>query len=209
MGRRIGRSGHGSADAEPANWSLVDMASGLSRSHRALTIQLSLDPLVSSFDFVQSLRLYGREVPIGMFVAKCAARRTAFDLVDERPQLDLDQEGLLLMTLRLHGIELVECDGPSLQAEPRASNCRRIWRHRDRHIESAMMEALPRAFGDDHLLTIGELGEKLGLANAIPTVCALLCRRKLVVDLDAPLDDAARVCRRLPMRDPDCLPIPL
>lgn len=198
MSRRIGRPTDRSAGAAPVNRALVEMAGALSRSHRALAIQLSLDPLVSSLDFVRSLRLNRQTVPIAMIVAERGGRRWAFDIVDERPQQDLDQEGLLLMALRLHGIDLVECDGPSLHAEPRASNCRRIWRHRDRYVEPVLQEALPHAFGNDRVLDIAELGKRLGLANPVPTICSLVCRRKLAIDLDVPFDETAVVLRTRP-----------
>lgn len=165
----------------------------LSPVQRELAIQLSLDPGVRSVEYVVSLQLGKHRVPVEMLVGDVAAGRTAFDIVDDRPDRDIDGEGLLLIALRHHGIDLVERDRASILADPRASNCRRIWRHRDEPTDPSWSEALPRLFGRDRSLKIAELGRRMGLSRAFPTVCTLLCRRLLAVDLDSQLDGSSVV----------------
>jgi hypothetical protein len=65
-----------------------------------------------------------------MLVAERDEGSVAYDIVDERPHRDIDSEGLLLIALERHGVTRVEIDAPSIQAQPLASNCERIWKHR-------------------------------------------------------------------------------
>lgn len=96
--------------------------------------------------------LFDRIVPIQMLVADTNEGRVAVDIVDERPELDLDEDGLLLVTLQQHGIRLVETDSAAIESQARASNCRKIWRHRERRVETSLEPATkkrisaPRSF---------------------------------------------------------------
>jgi hypothetical protein len=64
---------------------------------------------------------------VEMLVADGGQGRVAFDIVDERPDRNIDDEGLLLLALEHHAIRLAEMDSVSINAEPRAGNAVRIW----------------------------------------------------------------------------------
>jgi hypothetical protein len=113
-----------------------------------LVIQLWLDPATTWLEYVESLSLPegNMNVTVEMLVADRAKGRVAFDLVDERPVRDIDTEGLLLLALEHHQILLAEMDGASINAEPRASNSLRIWRHRDCRVKQGLVAAIgPRS----------------------------------------------------------------
>jgi hypothetical protein len=148
-----------------------------------LAIQLAVDPAVGAFRYVEWLPVLNRIVPVQMLVADTNDGRVAFDVVDERPERDLDEDGLLLVALQQHDIRLVETDRATIECEPRASNCRRIWRHRDRKLEASFLDAVDRALAEHSAPTIRTLGEMVGLRYPISTVCALICRKHLQIDL--------------------------
>lgn len=162
----------------------------------ALAIQLALDPRIHSVRYVPSLPLIDMVVPIRMLVAKTADGRVAFDIVDERPERDLDEDGLLLLTLQQHQIRLVEIECATIGAEPRAGNCRKIWRHRNQHVETSLVAAVDRAVAEGAAPTIRTLGRAVGLRYPMATICALICHKRLQTDLGKRRLDLRSVVRR-------------
>jgi hypothetical protein len=82
-----------------------------SRDFSSLVIQLSIDPVVRSIGYVDSLPAMGRRVKVEMLVTEHDdGQRYAYDLVHERQTSDLDSEGLLLLALEANNIHLVEVD---------------------------------------------------------------------------------------------------
>lgn len=152
-----------------------------------LAIQLALDPGVQSLRFVSSLQVHDQVVPIQMLVADTHQGQVAFDIVDDRPERDLDEDGLLLIALQQHAIRLVEIDSAAIESDPRGSNCRNIWRHRDRHVHAQTIGAVEHALDERAEPTIRSLGGMIGLRHPMPTVCALICQRRLETDLDKQL----------------------
>lgn len=173
---------------------------GADRRQRAaqsdLAIQLALDPAILSVRFMSSLDLLDRIVPIQMLVAETADGRIAFDIVDHRPERDLDEDGLLLLTLQQHGIRLVEIECATIESEPRASNCRYIWRYRDKRVAADVARAIDRAVAEQSSPTVRALGRIVGLRHPIPTVCALICRKRVQVDLGKRRLDLNSIVRR-------------
>jgi hypothetical protein len=54
---------------------------------------LTLDPTVKSLRFVTSLPVADEEVVVGMLVAEREEGSVASDIIDERPDRDIDSEG--------------------------------------------------------------------------------------------------------------------
>lgn len=161
-----------------------------------LAIQLALDPAIGSVRYIRSLDLLDRTVPIQMLVAETGDERVAFDIVDHRPERDLDEDGLLLLTLQHHRIRLVEIECATIDCEPRASNCRNIWRHRDRRVAAEVAKAIDRELSQRAGRTVRALGRKLGLHHPLPIVCALICRKRLEADLGGRVFGLSSVVRR-------------
>jgi hypothetical protein len=161
-----------------------------------LAIQLALDPAIISVRYVPSLDHLDRIVPIQMLVAETSDGRVAFDIVDHRPERDLDEDGLLLLTLQQHGIRLVEIECATIESEPRASNCRSIWRYRDKRVAAEVADAIDRTVAKRSNPTVRALGRKVGLRHPMPTVCALICRKRLEADLGERVFGLFSVVRR-------------
>jgi hypothetical protein len=173
--------------AVPTSWSKTDQ----------FAIQLLLDAHVTALEFRTSLSLSGREVPIEMFIADLDdGGRVAFDIIDERPYRDLDAEGLLLLALQSHNIRLIEVDHAAIDAEPRASNSRRIWSHREHRVPTHLRAAIDRALASRQRLTIRSLASLIGLRDPMPTIGALVSQGVLAIDLARPLRRNSVVGRR-------------
>ena len=150
-------------------------------------IQLLLDPHVTALEFRTSLSFSGRKVPIEMFVADLDdGGRVALDIIDERPYRDLDAEGLLLLALQSHNVRLIEIDHATIDAEPRASNSRRIWSHREHRVPAYLRAAVDRALASHQRLTIRSLASIIGLRDPMPTTGALVSQGVLAIDLPVP-----------------------
>jgi hypothetical protein len=176
------------------------LASRRSSNFHQLAVQLTLDPTVNSLRFVGSLPLTDEEVAVGMLVVERDEGSVAYDIVDERPDRDIDSEGLLLIALEKHGITRVEVDARLIESEPRAGNCKRIWRHRDVEVSPDVIARIDGTLGTRRL-SVRELGRATRLRNAIATVCALICRRVLYTELSSKFGPASWVAWRSDRED--------
>jgi hypothetical protein len=163
-----------------------------------LVIQLWLDPAVTWLEYIESLPLPegNVNVMVEMLVADRDEGRVAFDIVDERPDRDIDDEGLLLLALQHHEIRLAEMDSASINAEPRASNSLRIWRHRGRRVKQGLVAAIDRALARQQSIPIRTLGTLAGFSEPIETVSALICQGMLDTDLTVKFGPNSFVARR-------------
>lgn len=164
------------------------ITSSRSPSLHDLRIQLSLDPSVRSISFVESLALDGDEVPVRMIVVDKDDGRVAYDIIDKRPYRDIDAQGLLLIALQRSGIRLVEIDSSMIDAEPRAANCRRIWRYRDHPVPAPVIKSVVSALAGRRRVAIRTLGAMAGLRDPMPTACALICRGLIAINVSKPLN---------------------
>ena len=171
------------------------LATGRPSNLHKLAVQLTFDPTVKSLRFVTSLPVASEEVAVGMLVVERDTGRVAYDIVDERPLRDIDSEGLLLIALERHGITRVEVDARSIDSEPRAGNCSRIWTHRDVEVDPDLRARIDGAL-EARRLSVRELGRATKLRSAMAPVCALLCRRILYIELSTKLGPASWVARR-------------
>jgi|SRR5947209_7929572 len=171
-----------------------DIPAGTANFNR-LAFQLSLDPAVRAFEYVESLWTQDCSVRVEMLVARRGDRRVAFDIVDERPIRDLDAEGLLLIALQKHDIDLVEIDAAGINAGPKADNCVRIWNARGR-ADEAVRTGIEAALSRQGTLSIGALGALVRLPDPMHVVLALIADGVLEADLSLELDADSLVALR-------------
>jgi hypothetical protein len=171
------------------------LASGRSSNFHRLAVQLTLDPTVKSLRFVTSLPVADEEVAVGMLVVERDEGSVAYDIVDERPARDIDSEGLLLIALEKHGITRVEIDARLIGSEPRAGNCKRIWRHRDVEVGPDVIARIDGAL-ETRRLSVRDLGRATKVRSAMAIACALICRRILCTELSTKFGPASWVARR-------------
>lgn len=147
-------------------------------------VQLLLNPAVASIKFERSLPLLDYEVQIDMLVVDLEGHgRVAFDVVGERPLLDIDDEGLLLLALQSRGIRLVQIDHADIDAEPRATNCKLIWSHRDHPVPTSLETAITRALIARNALTARSLSTMTGVRDLTAEISALICQGVVLTDL--------------------------
>jgi hypothetical protein len=171
------------------------LASRRSPNFRRLAVQLTLDPTVKSLRFITSLPVADEEVAVGMLAVERDEGSVAYDIVDERPDRDIDFEGLLLIALEKHGIARVEVDARLIESEPRAGNCKRIWKHRDVEVSPDLRTRIDGTL-ESRRLSIRDLGRATKLQSAMAIVCALICRRVLYTELSTKFGPASWVARR-------------
>jgi len=171
------------------------LASGRSSSFHRLAVQLTLDPTVKSLRFVTSLPVADEKVAVRMLVVEREEGSVAYDIVDERPDRDIDSEGLLLIALEKHGITRVEVDARLIASEPRASNCKRIWKHRDVEVGRDVIARIDGTL-EAGRLSVRDLGRATKMPSAMAVVCALICRRILHTELSTKFGPASWVARR-------------
>jgi hypothetical protein len=138
---------------------------------------------------------------VEMLVADGGQGRVAFDIVDERPDRNIDDEGLLLLALEHHAIRLAEMDSVSINAEPRAGNAVRIWRHRGRQIKQGLVAAIDRALAPHQAIPIRTVGTRAGFSEPMRTVSALICQGMLDTDLSVKFGLNSFVVRRADLGD--------
>lgn len=162
-----------------------------------LAIQLLLDPHLMVLRYQSSLSYSGREIPIEMFIADLDdGERVAFDLLNERPYRDIDAEGLLLLALRSHRINLIEIDYATIDAEPRASNTRWLWSFREHRVPSDLRAAVDQALTSRRRLTIHSVGKVIGSRDPMPTIGALVSQGVLAIDPSQPIGLHSIIGRR-------------
>jgi len=168
-----------------------------SRYFNYLAIELSVNPIVASIEYVESLvALNGRiRVPVDMLVAEREGGRFAFDIVDDRPVGDLDHEGSLLLALEEHNISLVEVDRAQITQQPRAENCRVIWQNREHPVDDSTAATIVRALGHGPV-SVEQLGEIAQVSHPLKVICALAWRAVVRIDISRPLNADALVARQ-------------
>ncbi|MDH2386403.1 hypothetical protein [Bradyrhizobium sp. CER78] len=160
-------------------------------------IQLLLDPHVTALEFRTSLPYSGREVPLEMFVADLDdGERAAFDLIDQRPFRSLDGEGLLLLALQSHELNLIEIDSAVIDSEPRASNTRHLWSFREHRVPPPLRASVDRVLAARQHLTVQSLAKIVGLRDPMPLLGALVSQGVLAIDPAKPLGPHSVVGRR-------------
>jgi hypothetical protein len=95
---------------------------------------------------------------------------------------------MLLIALHQNRIALIEVDSASINAEPKATNCRRIWERRDR-APAGTKALVERTLNEHGSLSIRDLGELTGLRDPMAAVCGLICEGAVQIDLTQKLDE--------------------
>jgi len=160
-----------------------------SRAFNSLAIQLSIDPLIKSIWYLDSLPAMGCDVAVEMLVAEHNDGQCyAYDLVHERPTRDLDGEGLVLLALEANNIRLVEVDQNWINAEPRARNSLMIWKNRGHPVDDSTRAAIVRTLRKQGPVPIRKLAEIIDVSYPLKSVCALVWAGIVAVDLSKQLD---------------------
>jgi hypothetical protein len=164
-----------------------------------LAIQCSLDPAVRALEYLHALPFQDSVVGIDMIVADFDEGRFVLDIVDDRPLRDLDSEGLHLLAIAESGIASMEFGAEEILAEPFASNCRHVWKHRTIGLPPPTTASIAEALRLHASMQIGELSKAVRFqGDILPIVFSMACADLVELDLASGLDDRTIVSTRRP-----------
>lgn len=166
--------------------------------HRDLAIQSIVDGQVRSIEFVNQVHHRGHAVVARSIVVHRDDGRYLMSVVGTYPERSPEEEDALLEGLRFHGIELRELQPEEIRSEPRCSNARRIWQHRDDHHPLRERDAMLNALSEHGPQSIRELDVRTAVArDAEALVCSLACDDLVELDIDgAPIGPTTLVRAR-------------
>jgi hypothetical protein len=146
-----------------------------------------LDPETTWLEYVESLPLPGANVnaTVEMLVVDSDHGRVAFDIVDDRLERDIDDEGLVLLALQHRGIRLTEVDSESMDEDPHVGNSLLIWRHHGHRVDQQLVGAIDRVLAGRQQIKVRTLGTLVELSQpqALVIVSALISQGMMDTDL--------------------------
>lgn len=158
----------------------------VSAFHRDLLIQSTLDATVRSIEYVGRVHHGSRSAPANTLLLNRDDGRFLFDIVGARPDRVPDEEETLFFALKSEGIQLLELQPSEIHREPRFTNARWVWKHRENRPCSRDRERILDALGEYGPMSIGELDDYANAAADVDiSVCSLACDDLVVVDLDS------------------------
>lgn len=159
-------------------------------------IQASLDPEITSIEFVEAVHWHGHALRLDGVVVTTRTGRSLLNIVGPTPLRDLDELGASLLALEHAGIGCTDVAVSFVRSEPRRSDYRTVWNCRHVHVE----EATRRTISDElekQAWSLGDLAMQIDVTSPIETIYALACTDRLSLDLSsAPLSLDTRVRAR-------------
>jgi hypothetical protein len=145
--------------------------------------QASLDASVFLIDFVSSYNVAGHAISLDIIVIHQSGCAYAADFPEIREVRDVDDEGLALIALSELGLELISVRAADVELEPRCSNAREVWRHRNLRVPADICANVVASVEAQGELSLRQLAKVIDSRFPMPsTVYALACGG--VVDLD-------------------------
>lgn len=155
-----------------------------STSVQDLLIQCSLDPTVTSITHLPSAQFRGSAVPLDAIVVRREGRRIALDLPESRSPRNIDDDGLVLLTLADLGIDIVQVGIEQIKREPLFSNARIVWAYRRRAIPFSLRVQILHTLTEDGPLPLLDLLKSIRTPHdASAAVLALACADLVELDL--------------------------
>jgi hypothetical protein len=149
--------------------------------HRDALIQSALDPSVESIGFIGKTHLQGQPIALEITTILRDGIRYYLDIVEERVLRDIDCEGLLLLSIEERGLIALERRACDILQEPRHSNCRSIWQHRNERVSAADQIEVLRILGDEGPQRLDRLCRLVRMQE--PELLALACQDLIEVDV--------------------------
>lgn len=153
---------------------------------RDFLIQSTLDPSITSIDYIPTHIIDGKPVNLNAVVIERDGLRHAVDLVDERPLRTIDDEGMSMIARKSLGLRVMPLRAAQIRAEPRLTNSREIWSHRSTNLIIEDRAAIVDAIEGSGPITIAELRALVKTTRPVATcVFAMACEGELVIDATA------------------------
>jgi hypothetical protein len=149
-----------------------------------LLIQCSLDPAITSITHLPTAEFRQAAVPLDAIVVWREGRRLALDLPDSRSPRNIDDDGLVLLTLAELGIDIVQVGVEQIKREPLFSNARIVWAYRRRAVPFSLRVQILHTLTEDGPLPLLDLLKSIRTPHdASAAVLALACADLVELDL--------------------------
>jgi hypothetical protein len=171
----------------PHLFSSAKTASPVPARHAAVRealAQASLDPAVRTISHLASANAGSAQVDVDAIVLGRDDGAFVLDVVPARRIRILDEEGLIQIALRELGLQQLVVTMEDLKAEPRRSNVRQVWAHKDWQVAVALRLRILQALADEGPIELWRLLEMISSdRDPLMGVLALACADLLELDL--------------------------
>lgn len=149
-----------------------------------LLIQCSLDPTVTSITHLPSTQFRGSAVSLDAIVVLREGRRIALDLPESRSPRNIDDDGLVFLTLVDLGIDIVQVGSEGIRREPLYSNARIVWAYRRHAVPFSLRVQILHTLTEDGPLRLLDLLKSIRTPHdASGAVLSLACADVVELDL--------------------------
>lgn len=154
-------------------------------AQRDLVIQSVLDPSVRSVEFLHRVVHDGHAVETRSIVVRRDDGDYLMEVAGLAPTRDPVQDRILDLGLEASGIRRMKVSPETLRREPRYSNARLIWQHRETAVPGRDRERIVHYLAETGPRTLGMLMVDVATAiDLVTAVCALACDDIVDIDID-------------------------
>lgn len=149
----------------------------------ALT-QASLNPAVRSIGHLETAHAGSAQVDVDAIILARDDGCFYLDVVPARRVRDIDAEGLVQIALRELRLRPLVVSAEDLKSEPRRSNVRQVWAHKDWSVSPSLRLRILSILADDSPIELWRLLEMIASdRDPFMALMALACTDQLELDL--------------------------
>jgi hypothetical protein len=175
------------AQGRPDLFVSAKTATAIPARHPALRdalIQASLDPQVRSISYVASACVASEQVELDAVVVQRDEDRYLLDVVPARRVRDLEDEGLVQISLARLALKPLTLTAEEIRREPLYTNSRLVWSYNGIAVPLGLRMRVLQILLDDGPMPLGQLLKSIRSdRDPTPAVMALACANLLSLDL--------------------------
>lgn len=162
-------------------------------------IQAALAPEIRAIEFIPTVDVRGKIVPLDAIVLRSDDGCQVLDIVETRPLRSIDDEGLALLAAEQLGLPALTLTAADVRHELRAGNCRLVWICRDFRVPAGDRVRILQALSDEGEMTLLDAAAQCrSCEDPVTAVLALVCADLIEADFEtSPLGPDTRVWRRI------------
>jgi hypothetical protein len=154
--------------------------------HRDALVQASLDPRVRIIEFLPEIRFREVSVAVNSVVLHRDDGSFMLRIEGHRPVQNDDEEGALRLALQRRAISILDLTAADIRVEPRLTNAREVWNHRDFHVALGDRIRILQALDDEGPQSIKALQQiAYTSADLASALCSLACADLIEIEIDA------------------------
>ena len=152
---------------------------------RRALIQLTLDPDVSTLEFVGSVMVGDVEVRVDAVLVTRCDRKWRLDLVEYVGAKDIDEAGMMLVAFDRLSLPALTMTTTEIGREPRATNADMVWNCRNELVRAGDRSSILQTLTEHGQLPLIEAAAAArACADPVAAVLAMVCGGILEIDLD-------------------------